>query len=123
MLHSKLTSETPLCLAYIAECLTDFFEVVAADAALMEGLKQKGPRCWCSQDNDPDQLAHDLAYIASTKALTVTTIRAIQNAFALTQASTQASMTTECLYSSLMVSCPQRFVCADEAQTFQCNGT
>ena len=116
MLHSKLTVCQSVCHVHTAESLTDYFEVVAADAALVERLKQKGPR-WCAQDSDPDQLAQDLAYITSTKALTVTTIRAIQSAFALTQASTQASMSTESLESSVMFPCYQTFVCADGAQT------
>lgn len=72
----------------VAEYLADFFEdVVAADAALVEGLKHKGPQAWSIEDSGPHQLAQDLAYLTSSRALRMPTIRAVERAFALTLAS------------------------------------
>lgn len=76
------------CLSTFAtEALADFFLIVAADADLVEGLKRKGPRAWCIRDSDPDTLAQALTFISTSRALPVKTIRAVQDAFALPEAS------------------------------------
>ena len=72
----------------LAEYLVGFCEVVAADTALVKGLKHKGPHSWCPQrKSDVAQLEQDLKNLTVSRSLPIKTIRAVQRAFALTQAS------------------------------------
>ena len=70
-----------------AEFLADFFTQLAADEPLLvKALQQREPFYWCMDDNDPQRLAQDLAYLSIFRALPLTTLQAVHNAFALTQA-------------------------------------
>ena len=84
MLHPS--SQTHPLLVLLAGSLLDFFGVIAADPALVEGLKQKGPLSWCIHDRNPHKLAQDLMYLTVSRALPIATVRGIQKAFNLTKA-------------------------------------
>lgn len=84
MLHPS--SQTHPLLVLLTGSLLDFFSVIAADPALVEGLKQKGPLSRCIQDRDPHKLAQDLMYLAVSRALPFATVRDIRKAFNLTKA-------------------------------------
>lgn len=72
-----------------AVSLIGFLSVLAADAAA-EGLKQKGALSWCINDGSPHKLAQDLMYLTVSRALPITSVKAIQKAFSLTKASPAA---------------------------------
>lgn len=73
-----------LCLLFFPESLVDFFGVIAADAAWVEGLTQLGSEAWCLNATDPHKLAEDLIYLSNAKALPIATLHGIQAAFART---------------------------------------
>lgn len=70
-----------------AVALVQFFSHIADDALLVNSLQQEGALAWCINDDSPQQLRESLAHMTVTKALPITAIRGVQNAFALTQAS------------------------------------
>ena len=77
-----------LIVASVVVALVEFFNHIANDAPLMQGLQQLGKEAWYVNGDSPRQLAEYLAQLTVSRALPITTVREIGSAFALTQAST-----------------------------------
>ena len=85
--RKKLDHSLP-CLLCFTESVLNFFGLVAADGAWVVGVRKLRPEAWCLHAADSRILAEGLVYLSNSRALPISTLHALQVAFALTQANT-----------------------------------